>query len=164
MEQLSSVSKTTASTRIDIHEVLTRAIQRSEPREPRPTLDAEGESILVEADPERLTVILEHLIRNAQDATDRDGSITITTAQADGAANIVIRDSGCGMSPEFISERLFRPFDSTKGSQSMGIGAYQAREYVRMLSGQLEVESATGQGTTFSIRLPLSEPTVERAQ
>jgi putative PEP-CTERM system histidine kinase len=164
MEQLSSVSKTTASTRIDIHEVLTRAIQRSEPREPRPTLDADGESILVEADPERLTVILEHLIRNAQDATDRDGSITITTAQADGAANIVIRDSGCGMSPEFISERLFRPFDSTKGSQSMGIGAYQAREYVRMLSGQLEVESATGQGTTFSIRLPLSEPTVERAQ
>ena len=61
------------------------------------------------------------------------------------------------MTPEFISERLFRPFDSTKGSESMGIGAYQAREYVRMLRGQLDVRSAPGEGTTFTLRLPAAE-------
>jgi signal transduction histidine kinase len=52
---------------------------------------------------------------------------------------------------------LFRPFDSTKGSQSMGIGAYQARNYVRTLGGQMEVTSEAGVGTTFSVRLPVNE-------
>jgi signal transduction histidine kinase len=60
------------------------------------------------------------------------------------------------MSPEFIRERLFRPFDSTKGSHAMGIGAYQAREYARMLGGQLEVKSTEGQGTTFTLQLPVA--------
>ena len=70
-------------------------------------------------------------------------------------AQIHIADTGCGMSPEFIRDRLFRPFDSTKGSESMGIGAYQAREYVRSLGGQVEVSSEVGTGTTFALRLPL---------
>ena len=61
------------------------------------------------------------------------------------------------MSPEFIRERLFRPFDSTKGSESMGIGAYQARDYVRYLGGQLEVTSSEGAGTLFEVRLPLAK-------
>ena len=60
------------------------------------------------------------------------------------------------MSPEFIRERLFRPFDSTKGSHAMGIGAYQAREYARMLGGQLEVNSTVGEGTTFVLRQPVA--------
>ena len=68
---------------------------------------------------------------------------------------VIISDTGCGMTPEFISERLFRPFDSTKGSQSMGIGAYQAREYVDMLGGRLEVESVVDEGTTFILFLPV---------
>ena len=54
-----------------------------------------------------------------------------------------------------MRERLFRPFDSTKGSKGMGIGAYQVREYVRMLGGQVEVQSSPGLGTRFSISLPL---------
>jgi signal transduction histidine kinase len=49
---------------------------------------------------------------------------------------------------------LFRPFDSTKGSKGMGIGAYQAREYVQSLGGRVEVQSSPGDGTTFSIILP----------
>ena len=59
------------------------------------------------------------------------------------------------MSAQFIRERLFRPFDSTKGSESMGIGAYQARDYVRTLGGQVSVSSQIGVGTEFLIRLPL---------
>jgi signal transduction histidine kinase len=51
---------------------------------------------------------------------------------------------------------LFRPFDSTKGSNSMGIGAYQAREYVRALGGQIDVTSEIGKGTEFTVRLPYS--------
>jgi putative PEP-CTERM system histidine kinase len=157
MEQLSSDSKTPKSSRVSIREVLEKAVRRSEPREPAPTLSFDGDDLLVKADPERLTVVIEHLIRNAQDATDRDGSVRVIVCSSNEVVTIAIRDTGCGMTPEFISERLFRPFDSTKGSQSMGIGAYQAREYVRMLRGQLEVKSGVGQGTTFSLRLPVVE-------
>ena len=61
------------------------------------------------------------------------------------------------MSQDFIRERLFRPFDSTKGSQAMGIGAHQARDYIRTLGGQLDVSSEVGVGTIFSVSLPASE-------
>ena len=68
-----------------------------------------------------------------------------------------ISDTGEGMNAEFIRERLFRPFDSTKGSHAMGIGAYQVREYARMLGGRLEVRSKEGQGTTFILTLPIAK-------
>ena len=58
------------------------------------------------------------------------------------------------MTREFIRERLFRPFDSTKGSEGMGIGAYQAREFARKLAGDLKVESAQGAGTTVTLVVP----------
>jgi signal transduction histidine kinase len=74
---------------------------------------------------------------------------------------VSIRDTGEGMSPEFIRERLFRPFDSTKGSESMGIGAYQAREYIRTLNGHMEVSSADGVGTTFLVRFTVDEQPAE---
>ena len=86
-----------------------------------------------------------------------DGSIAISADSADSIATISIADTGCGMTLEFIRDRLFRPFDSTKGSQSMGIGVHQARDYVRTLGGQMEVTSEVGVGTTFSVRLPVNE-------
>jgi signal transduction histidine kinase len=156
MEQLSGSSKTPKRINVSIREVLEKAIRRSEPREPAPALEFDGSELFVMADPERLTMVIEHLIRNAQDATGPEGSIAIQTQSLDNASIITIADTGSGMSPEFISERLFRPFDSTKGSQGMGIGAYQAREYARMLGGQLDVKSAVGEGTTFSLRLPVA--------
>ena len=55
-----------------------------------------------------------------------------------------------GMDAEFVRERLFRPFDSTKGSKGMGIGAYQAREYARSLGGDVEVQSSPGRGHAAS--------------
>lgn len=157
MEQLSGTSKPPEMKRIDLRDVLATAVRRSGPRLPEPKLDAGTAGIWIKADPERLATVIEHLIRNAQDASDKDGTLSVGLFQANGMANVSISDTGCGMSSEFIRDRLFRPFDSTKGSQSMGIGAYQAREYLRTLGGQIEVKSDVGIGTTFSIRLPLSE-------
>ena len=154
MAQLSGDSKTSKASRVGVREVLEKAVRRCEPRKPAPKLQFEDGELFVEADAERLTVIIEHLIRNAQDATDSDGSISVAAGSSDGAVVITISDTGCGMSPEFISKRLFRPFDSTKGSESMGIGAYQAREYARMLHGHLDVKSTLGEGATFTLRLP----------
>ena len=155
MEQLTSGSQEPAREETELREVLRNAVKRSQPRLPAPDLHL-GTDSAVMADPERLTMVFEHLIRNAQEATGREGRVTVAADAADGVARVSIVDDGCGMTPEFVRERLFRPFDSTKGSQSMGIGAYQAREYVRTLGGQLEVKSEVGVGTTFSIRLPVA--------
>jgi signal transduction histidine kinase len=71
-------------------------------------------------------------------------------------ALLSVTDTGTGMDADFLRDRLFRPFDSTKGSKGMGIGAYQAREYVRSLGGNVEVQSSPGQGTRFAVTLPLA--------
>jgi len=157
MEQLTSVTKTPQSAKVPLGEILEAAVRNSRSREPVPTLECRSNGLNVNADPDRLTVVIEHLVRNAQEATPRDGRIEIVADARDTTATVVIRDTGSGMTAEFISERLFRPFDSTKGSQSMGIGAYQAREYVRMLGGDLDVQSVVGEGTTFSLHLPVAD-------
>jgi signal transduction histidine kinase len=75
---------------------------------------------------------------------------------ADSLHGIVeVVDTGEGMSPDFVRNRLFKPFVSSKPS-GFGIGAYEARELVRAMKGRLDVESHEGLGTRFTIRLPLS--------
>jgi putative PEP-CTERM system histidine kinase len=155
MGQLSSGPSESIRRRLDLCDAIRDAIKRVEPRKPAPRFDAAA-GIEVKADRERLTTVFEHLLRNAQDATGVDGEISIDTAVSGGVVVVRIIDNGSGMTPDFISKRLFRPFDSTKGSESMGIGAYQAREYVRELGGQLAVSSEPGKGTTFSLSLPLA--------
>ena len=60
------------------------------------------------------------------------------------------------MSREFIQERLFKPFDTTKGSKGMGIGAYQVREYLMSIGGRVDVQSEEGRGTRFTLRFPIA--------
>jgi putative PEP-CTERM system histidine kinase len=157
IEQLSSGSKVAQNQPTDVREAVAKAAQRCAAGNPVPTIGADEEPLRVLADMERLTTVFEHLIRNAQDATDTGGEIEVAAESANRTIKVVIRDTGKGMSPEFVRERLFRPFDSTKGSQSMGIGAYQARDYVRALGGQMEVSSVPERGTTFTIHLPAME-------
>jgi putative PEP-CTERM system histidine kinase len=156
LEQLSNVTEQSRSEDVDPIALLRKAIANSKAWLPRPTLQTEEQGLWISADPERLCGIFEHLIRNAQDATEESGQIDIEIEERNRWAVIRIRDTGCGMTEEFISERLFRPFDSTKGSQSMGIGAYQAREYIRSLGGQVDVASIPGDGSTFTIHIPVA--------
>jgi signal transduction histidine kinase len=69
---------------------------------------------------------------------------------------VFIQDSGSGMTEEFIRNRLFKPFESTKGLTGMGIGVYQTREYLLELGGSIDVTSESGLGSCFSMRLPLA--------
>lgn len=156
--------------RLDL--VAKQAVERCQVSRPRPTL---GETLeaWVEADPERLVMTVEHAIRNAQDATPPDGNVTVTVGmqgpQSLGeagdtgrmrvpAAVLTVADTGSGMTRAFVQERLFKPFDTTKGSKGMGIGAYQVREYVQSLGGRVEVASEPGRGTRLSLRIPLVAP------
>jgi putative PEP-CTERM system histidine kinase len=157
MVQLTRGFKTPKTRSTNLQEALTSAVQRSSALNPEATLLDLDHSIQVMADSERLTTVFEHLIRNAQDATVDNGQIEIAVSVANELVLVSISDTGEGMSAEFIRERLFRPFDSTKGSHAMGIGAYQVREYARMLGGRLEVSSITGKGTTFVLTLPVAK-------
>jgi putative PEP-CTERM system histidine kinase len=143
-------------TRVVSMAVCIRDAQRKcEGRVPEPVFTEPPVDIEANIDAERLTSILAHLIRNAQDACDASGEVSIELSQSDDSACLDIRDNGCGMEEDFVRNRLFRPFDTTKGSQGMGIGAYQARAFIVSTGGLMQVHSAPGKGTLVSIRLPL---------
>lgn len=143
---------------VAIGPLLASVVDRCADRPPAPRLVCTVlPSTSIRADPDRLASTLEHLIRNAQDATPADGTVTVEVHCRDGLVSVAVVDSGAGMSAEFVRERLFRPFDSTKGSKGMGIGAYQARQYVTELGGRIAVSSSPGAGTRFEIILPVAE-------
>jgi putative PEP-CTERM system histidine kinase len=156
LEQLKRGDAGGPARRVRIAAVCAEALQRCAGRAPEPQVTALDEGIEVETSPDRLAVALEHIVRNAQDATPADGEVRIELRAESREAVIDIVDNGSGMNAEFIRDRLFRPFDTTKGNQGMGIGAYQAREFIRACGGTIDVESEVGQGTRFSIRLPLA--------
>jgi putative PEP-CTERM system histidine kinase len=154
LEQLQRGGAGGRSQQVDLGDLATEVAVRCAGRKPEPLVLADTPGLSVRADPERLTAAIEHLVRNAQDATPDTGEVTLELGQDSGMAIIRIRDNGGGMSDQFVRERLFRPFDSTKGSKGMGIGAYQARDYVRTLGGELKVDTSPGQGALFTITLP----------
>ncbi|NOU12861.1 MAG: PEP-CTERM system histidine kinase PrsK [Methylococcaceae bacterium] len=120
-------------------------------------LDIKQNKVQVIGEKEKMTAILGHLVQNAQEATDEDGLVKLELDSNEQNALIKIMDDGHGMDSKFIAERLFKPFDTTKGNAGMGIGVYEARDYILKLSGHIAVDSQPGEGTTFTITLPLSE-------
>jgi signal transduction histidine kinase len=135
-----------------------RALTHCALRDPVPQLEAIEGYPKVVADPERLASVFEHVVRNAQDATPADGKVHVSVSCEGACLCVTVTDSGVGMEGQFVRERLFRPFDTTKGAKGMGIGAYQAREYVRSLGGDIEVQSTPGRGTSVRLLLPVAPP------
>ncbi len=156
LEQLRQGEEASVRRRVDVVDTCRLVAARCSRQSPAPRLVAPPGALEVVLDPDRLAHVLEHVIRNAQQATAPTGSVTIRISRTQSTVRIEVADTGAGMSPEFIRDRLFRPFHSTKGTLGMGIGAYQTREFVRGAGGSLEVESTLGKGTNFRIELPLS--------
>jgi putative PEP-CTERM system histidine kinase len=154
MEQLKRGEADRSKGYVALSRVVTDAIGRCATLNPVPTVEM-TEDAQISANAEEFTMVLSHLIRNAQDATPASGSVTVKVEKSVGDTVIRVVDTGAGMSPEFIRDRLFRPFDSTKGVEGMGIGAYQAREFARKLGGDLKIESRPKIGTTVSMIVPL---------
>jgi putative PEP-CTERM system histidine kinase len=111
---------------------------------------------VVMADREALEHALVHLVQNAIEASPPTSPVFLDVRAEESHAIIAVADSGCGMSPEFVRNGLFKPFHSSKAG-GFGIGAFEARELVRAMGGRLEVESREGLGTRFLLRLPLAE-------
>jgi putative PEP-CTERM system histidine kinase len=138
-----------------VEEAVAQAVNELYHDLPKPNLSVKSNYLKLIADKDRFTSIMVHLIKNAQEATPKDGSIEVRVREDQGMAVIEIEDTGSGMDDEFISSRLFRPFETTKGNAGMGIGVYETREYIRSLKGNMSVESELGKGTRFTLTVPL---------
>jgi putative PEP-CTERM system histidine kinase len=126
----------------------------------------EGQASLVaQADPGRLEQALSHLVHNAIDASPAGEPVRIRLSARGAEAAIEVIDSGAGMSAEFVRTRLFQPFASTKDN-GFGVGAFEARSLVAAMGGRIEVASREGEGSRFTVFLPLGEqvpaPELER--
>lgn len=113
-----------------------------------------GEPLVTRGHEERIERVIGHLVQNAIDATDRQGRVWVKLERQGGQARIEVGDTGRGMSQEFIRERLFKPFQTTKQA-GMGIGAYESFQYIHELGGKMLVDSEVGKGTRVTILLPL---------
>ena len=112
------------------------------------------------ADREQLQSLVTNLLLNAREAVGPKGQVTVRTGHSDGWATLLVGDNGCGMSPGFLKESLFRPFQTTK-KKGLGIGMFQSKMIVEAHRGNIQVKSELGVGTTFRIMLPLKFETNE---
>ena len=122
---------------------------------PRPHLEVLCSKSFVAAEKNRLSNVLGHLIDNAQQATEADGSIEVTITRRAAMYAVEIKDSGNGMSTDFIRDRLFKPFDTTKGNAGMGIGMHESRDLVRSMGGDIHVQSKLKKGSIITVQLPV---------
>ncbi len=158
LQQLQAGDSSGPARMVSLDACVREAARKCDGREPVPVIGETDAGISAFVDGERLTTVLAHLIRNAQDATEGKGIVSIDMGSSAKTAFVAVRDDGCGMEEEFVRHRLFRPFDTTKGSQGMGVGAYQAREFIAASGGLMNVDSQPGLGTTITIHLPVSTP------
>ena len=149
--------KNDSLTRLNLSEVIKDVIVQQQSHKPAIDCIMTLDICEVIGEKEKLTAILGHLVQNAQEATEEHGSVQLVLSKEDLYAIIEIIDTGVGMDAKFVAERLFKPFDTTKGNAGMGIGVYEARDTILRLDGECNVESNLGVGTTFTIKLPLAK-------
>ncbi|MGD2119089.1 MAG: PEP-CTERM system histidine kinase PrsK [Chromatiales bacterium] len=156
MLQLKSAGSTEKSKRVDIEDIVTEVVQEKRHNLPVPTLDSqlEGE-VCINAEHDRLSAVIGHVVQNAQDATANDGKVNIRITVTGRYVFLQVSDTGTGMDEDFIKNRLFKPFDTTKGLTGMGIGAYECKEFIESMGGEVEVDSTPGSGTVFTLKIPM---------
>jgi PAS domain S-box-containing protein len=107
------------------------------------------------ADFDQLHQVCTNLILNAIQAMPQGGKLTLRTSVSNGQLKIEVQDTGCGISPENM-RKLFTPFFTTKHEvKGVGLGLAISYGIIQRHHGRIEVESKKGEGTTFTIYLPL---------
>ena len=106
---------------------------------------------------QRLEHVIGHLVQNAIDASPSGNTVNVRVESAGRFVAVAVSDTGAGMAPEFVRDRLFKPFQTTKPS-GMGIGVYESAQYVNGLGGEIQVDSRPGAGTCVRVLIPAMEP------
>ncbi|HXG11333.1 MAG TPA: ATP-binding protein [Gemmataceae bacterium] len=109
----------------------------------------------VAGSPTELREVLTNLVFNAVDAMPQGGTLTVRTWSTATDAYLAVQDTGVGIAPA-VRHRLFEPFFTTKGERGNGLGLSVVFGIVRRHRGEITVDSELGQGSTFTVRLPLA--------
>ena len=120
------------------------------------------ELLPVKVDSDLLKQALLNVVINGVQAMPDGGALTIRARREDGSAHVDIRDEGSGIPPE-IRGQIFNLYFTTKKKGS-GIGLAMTYRVMQLHNGSVDFESVPGQGTTFHLRLPLSDLAVASAQ
>ena len=112
------------------------------------------DKVVAKGHEDRVERVIGHIVQNALDATENGGRVWVKLERQGAHALVEVGDTGHGMTPEFLRERLFKPFQTTKPA-GMGIGAYESFQYVHELGGKVLVDSSIDVGTQVSLLLPL---------
>jgi len=115
------------------------------------------------ASAEQMGEVLLNLVINARDAMTQGGTLTIRTNATDSHVQVHVTDTGEGIPPQ-VMERLFEPFFTTKGERGTGLGLSICYSIVQDHHGIINVESKPGQGTTFTVQLPLPPAPTNEAE
>ncbi len=154
MEQMRSGLRGSQPINIDLTRLLRKLVTGHSSQLPMPELEIRTQVPSVFADLEQLSTVFSHIIQNAQEATENTEHVIVRLFKQAEQIVVEVEDKGCGMDKAFILKRLFKPFDSTKGLTGMGIGAFESREYIRTLGGDIDVDSTPAKGSLFRITLP----------
>lgn len=113
-------------------------------------------SITVDAD--RFSNVVKHLVDNAKHACEKNNTVDISVSCIIKSNYVMInvKDNGVGMTQEFMSTKLFHPFETTKGNSGMGLGVYDAKTFAENHNGHIEVKSEIGKGSVFTLIIPRS--------
>jgi len=112
----------------------------------------------IECSPSQINQVFMNLINNAAQAIANEGVITIETAVEKSGVVVKVSDTGAGMSEE-VKKRIFEPFFTTKPvGKGTGLGLSIVFRIIEEHAGRIHVESKEGEGTTFSVHLPLRQP------
>lgn len=123
-------------------------------------VDCSAGKVCVEADSERLRQVVANLIDNAIKYSPGGGRVDLRVAERRGFGVIEVADTGLGIPPD-EQQRIFEKFyrldpAMTRGIGGSGLGLYISRELVKQMGGQLSVDSRLGEGSTFTVMLPLA--------
>ena len=120
--------------------------------------------LFVQGQPSEIYEVMVNLIKNGLEAMPHGGFLTISVARQNDHVHLTVSDSGHGI-PESHFQRIFEPFFTTKGSKSSGLGLSSCYGIVKKHRGEMHVKSIPGQGTSFTIILPLAkQPDVQERQ
>ena len=114
----------------------------------------ESPFIAVSVDATSMRRVFDNLIKNAVEATPREGTLTLSVSQTDHEGEVTVADTGTGMPSEVLKE-IFRPFYTTKPTGT-GLGLSICKRIVELHGGTITVESRVGEGSVFTVRLPMS--------
>ncbi|VAX32459.1 Sensory transduction histidine kinases [hydrothermal vent metagenome] len=117
-------------------------------------IEYDGTSAVSVVDAVEIRKVILNILLNAVEAVGEDGVISVETGSNGDMTYVRVEDNGCGMTDDFINNHLFKPFRTTK-EKGLGIGLYQCRQIVDAHDGRIEVNSAAGKGSVFTVHLPM---------